>query len=390
MRVIQAFRQIAPLAGGQNEPPTGQGLIDIIDKLQNPEAIEQPEAELKYFALNEFVSSVFDERGMRLEVPSSRRTINVRTRNNMVLPLENQGTGVHQVIIIAALATTYENTLVCIEEPEVNLHPILQRRLLKYLAENTSNQYVIATHSAQMLDHERANIFHLTLSSSGTQIAPATTPAEVANVCADLGYRPSDLLQANAIIWVEGPSDRTYLNHWVRQIDPGLEEGIHYSIMFYGGSLLKELSADDRIVEEFINLRRLNRNTAILIDSDRTYIGRPLNDTKKRVIREFEKSEENGLAWVTHGYTIENYVPPDILAAAIRAVHPRKGKAVPLPSSRWANPLSSVDSPNKSKIAKYVVDLWPDSMADAALKKQVNRVVQFIHRANVGLISEVH
>jgi hypothetical protein len=387
VKLIHAFRQISALTDSSSDPPAGQGLIDIIAELQNPEAIDQPIAEKKYRALNRFVSDVFDQKGIRLEVPASRRTINVRTADDIVLPLENQGTGIHQVIIIAALATTYESSLVCIEEPEVNLHPVLQRRLLMYLAENTSNQYVIATHSAQLLDYERATVFHLTLSEQGTRLTPASTPAQVAHICADLGYKASDILQANAIVWVEGPSDRIYVNHWIEQVDPSLKEGIHYSIMFYGGSLLKELSVDDPTVTEFIGLRRLNRNVAILIDSDKTSARKPLNATKRRVIREFDSSAENGMAWVTHGYTVENYIPVDVLSSAISIVHPRKGKGIQANSDRWANPLASVESPDKPKIAKKVVELWPNSLIDRELSKKVHELIQFIHRANIGIIA---
>ncbi|MEZ4770015.1 MAG: hypothetical protein R2844_16480, partial [Caldilineales bacterium] len=74
--------------------------------------------------------------------------------------------------------------------------------------------------------------------------------------------RASDILQANCIIWVEGPSDRIYLKHWLRTIAPELDEGIQFSIMFYGGRLLSHLSADDAEIDEFISLRKINQNLA--------------------------------------------------------------------------------------------------------------------------------
>jgi len=140
-------------------------------------------------------------------------------------------------------------------------------------------------------------------------------------ICADLGYRASDLLQANCVIWVEGPSDRIYLNHWIYALDPSLVEGLHYSIMFYGGRLLSHLSADDPEVGDFISLRRLNRYIAIVIDSDRSAPKKHINPTKKRVRGEFNKGP--GFAWITKGREIENYVKPELLEKAVRAVHPK-------------------------------------------------------------------
>ncbi len=390
--LIQSFRQIGPILNGPNganDKLAGTNLIQAIAALQNPDAIDQDDAEAKYSALNEFVSSVFDQRGVKLEVPASRATFNVRTKNVSLFPLEHQGTGIHQVIIIAAFATTNQNQLICIEEPEVNLHPILQRRLLKYLYEMTNNQYVIATHSAQMLDYERGNVFHLTVSESGTKISPAATPALLARICSDLGYKASDLLQCNAVVWVEGPSDRTYVNHWLKQVAPELEEGIHYSIMFYGGGLLRELSADDPVVSEFINLHRLNRNVAIVIDSDRKSAGRPINKTKMRVRNEIQASVENGYVWVTDGYTIENYVPNAVLVEAVKGVHPRKASDSTGVDSKFTNPLGGIESPDKPKIAKSVVAQWPDSLSDRSLRKHVTELADFIRRSNIGMLPEV-
>lgn len=88
---------------------------------------------------------------------------------------------------------------------------MLQRRLLRYLIEKTSNRYLITTHSAHLLDAERTAVYHLTLTPEGTQIQRASDPGSLYRLCADLGYRPSDLLQANSVLWVEGPSDRIYL-----------------------------------------------------------------------------------------------------------------------------------------------------------------------------------
>jgi len=106
-------------------------------------------------------------------------------------------------------------------------------------------------------------------------------------------------MQANSIIWVEGPSDRIYINNWIKSVDSELIEGIHYSIMFYGGRLLSHLSADDESIEEFILLRRLNRHISVVIDSDRTKKGERINKTKSRVCKEFDKGP--GFAWVTQG-----------------------------------------------------------------------------------------
>ncbi|XOF32620.1 MAG: ATP-dependent nuclease [Candidatus Electrothrix sp. YB6] len=187
-----------------------------------------------------------------------------------------------------------------------DLNPILQRKLIRYLAAHTSNQYFITTHSAVLMDVPDAEIYHIRLVNGASVVERVTSGRQKSAVCEDLDYHPSDLLQANCIIWVEGPSDRIYLNWWLQSIDEDLVEGIHYSIMFYGGRLLAHLSnaeIDQQHVDDFISLRRLNNRGVILIDSDRRDEDSDINATKQRLQGEFDSRP--GHAWITKKHVFQ-------------------------------------------------------------------------------------
>ncbi len=336
-------------------------------------------------AINRFLQTVLGDKTAELEIHGHPGELLVN-RNGVVLPLKGSlGTGVHQVVILAAVATLFENTLLCVEEPEVHLHPLLQRKLIDYLARETTNQYLIATHSAHMLDHATGSaVYHLQPGPDGTRAERADTSEALADICFDLGYRPSDLLQANAVIWVEGPSDRLYLRHWIHLLDKSLHEHIHYSIMFYGGRLLNHLtSLDDALADDLIRLRRLNRHLAIVIDSDKDAQSKRINATKRRVVNEFKAERGDGLAWVTAGRTIENYVPADLLNEAVKAAHPNAKPAYA--GERYETPLPTGGKVryDKVEVAHKVCERWTaDTPMLWDLRKDLDRVVRFIRDAN--------
>ena len=197
-------------------------------------------------------------------------------------------------------------------------------------------------------------------------------------------------MQANCIVWVEGPSDRIYLNYWLKHKQPDLIEGIHYSIMFYGGRLFSHLTAMDQDdlkdnIEDFISVRKLNRNSVILFDSDKSGPKTHLNSTKKRLKNEFNSGP--GFAWITKGREIENYLDFNKVEKIVLEVHPSATNI--LEKSQWSNLLQYKNNKGKSdktaskvKVARLYIENYEPDFSVLDLNERLEQLCVFISYSN--------
>ena len=164
-------------------------------------------------------------------------------------------------------------------------------------------------------------------------------------------------------------------------------EGIHYSIMFYGGRLLSHLSnagIDQQNVDDFISLRRLNNRAVILIDSDKEKARSRINATKRRLREEFDTGP--GHAWITEGREIENYLSSEQVEIAIKVVSP-KVKTVG-PFGKYDNTLKiqggrgKETQASKVNVARQITEQNQPDLSVHDLKQQLNKLKKFIRESN--------
>lgn len=249
--------------------------------------------------------------------------------NKGTIALSHTGSGFKTILLVLEFLylipfvkkLRVENLIFAFEELENNMHPALQRRLLAFLRDFALKNeciFFLTTHSSVVIDmfsrDEQAQIIHVTHDGEKALAKRVQTYIDNSGVLDDLDVRASDLLLANSVIWVEGPSDRLYINRWIELWENGaLKEGIHYQCVFYAGRLLAHISAEEpeQATSGGVAILRLNRHAAVLMDSDKDNESDTINETKKRIVAEVGRM--GGIVWITDGREVENYLPHEAI-----------------------------------------------------------------------------
>lgn len=367
---------------------SGVGLPAALLRLYNPERKDYEESRQRWHKLQNFVREITNDRSATILVSHDSHEIAVKTADTDYLPLESLGTGLTELVILAAVVACNTGKIICIEEPEIHLHPALQARFIEYLLSDDANRFIVTTHSPTIINAPGVQMAHVSKKNGVSSCQQLNGMVLARDLLDDLGVRASDLLQSNYVVWVEGPSDRIYVDYWIgkwaEENSVHLVEGIHYSIMLYGGKLLNALDAGPSDSnEKLISLFRINTHFCILMDSDKKSKNTRLGKTKTRVIEECKQS--GALHWITWGSTIENYVPANVLAASIKTAHPSKrwnhdlGERFTCPLNFKFEGTRSL-TPNKIAIAKLACESGFNPLGDCS--RQVSRLCRAICDTN--------
>jgi len=273
-------------------------------------------------------------------------------------PIHHVGDGLQSVIVMTyrAFMTRGEPGLFFIEEPELFLHPGMQRRLLHFFLHETPHLYFLTTHSNHLLDlsmDERGITvynFHRAPKegADGKSEAAMVTRVERVNggdrsSLALLGVRAPSVFLVNATVWVEGITDRLYLREMLRLYveskkgDEGfrrMEEDAHYSFVEYAGSNITHWSFLKNEPHP-IEVERLCGHAMLLVDED----GSATSDKGKAKRIEELRAAIGDRLLVTYGREVENMLPEQVIEAVLRHFEGPKAVLPPIDRGAYRNEL---------------------------------------------------
>ena len=251
------------------------------------------------------------------------------------------GDGIQAIIILMYKIFMAEpNSFIFIDEPELNLHPGMQRLFLEQICNNPDLKkkeltYIISTHSNHFLDLtiEKENVSIYSFSPKLTenedkQFIIKNVNAGDNQLLKNLGVNNSSVFMANCSIWVEGISDRNYIKTFLKSYSEylykndkknfvNLKEDIDYAFFEYAGSNIdhyifeKEIEKEDEdIILKDINSLALNNRIFLLADSDSV----KLSEKKGKRLKTLESQQSENfipkIIWEVR--EIENLITNDI------------------------------------------------------------------------------
>ncbi len=219
-------------------------------------------------------------------------------------PIYNLGDGIQAIIILTypLFFNEKENLKVFIEEPELNLHPGLQRILIETLLrpEFKDYQYFITTHSNHFLDItldiDKISVYTFSKETDRRESKFIITNVENddSEILSLIGVKNASVFLSNCTIWVEGITDRIYLRKYLELYQhtqiKSFKEDTHFSFVEYGGNNITHWSFLDDQDEKNknINVDRLCGKLMLISDSDGAGMdtkGNPQKKKEKKYVR---------------------------------------------------------------------------------------------------------
>jgi hypothetical protein len=279
---------------------------------------------------NYLSAEIFDGQRVSLIPRKGSNSIWVRIGREPERQIHLLGDGVQQLIILTFPLFRNLNapSHVMIEEPELYLHPGMQRSLIKAFIKFDNYQYFIATHSNHLLDltieYDDISIYMLKKQNSGQgeeehqpmcEIIPAST--HDLRLLEELGTRTSSVFLSNCTVWVEGITDRRYLTHFLELYSKHLKkeaidkeppfiprQDFHFSFVEYSGGNITHWSFLERTCDP-IEVKRLCGRLMLVVDKDGA-------DWKTKRHEELEKALGTNLL-LLECREIENLLDADVI-----------------------------------------------------------------------------
>ncbi|MCF2206202.1 AAA family ATPase [Halobacterium salinarum] len=196
--------------------------------------------------------------GIRAPLPEENQTTIVvdEEQYNTGFDLDDISAGSKEVLtlITKIILSETDTDLLLIEEPELHLHPGAERKILDLINDELVDkcpQVVLSTHSSIFVHHLNVENVYRVKRDEGTKIQPTSTSAVGADL-RELGYEYAGMFQSEAVVLVEGMTDRVALQYIGKECGLDFDEyNIGVLELGSGSQLVTHAEPVSRLLEVF-------------------------------------------------------------------------------------------------------------------------------------------
>ena len=254
--------------------------------------------------------------------------------------IHNVGDGIQAIILNTFQIFKHKNdeVMLFLEEPEMTMHPSIQRVLIETLIKEFPDlQIFLTTHSNHFLDltydyPDKVAIFSFEKEESNKfSIKNITDHSKILDL---LGVRNSSVFLSNCVIWTEGVTDRMLLRKLLKLKGIKYKEDYHYAFAEYGGGNLENFDFVESVSLATVKVESISKTNFIIADNDGIFGKTEKEKNKPKFIRrkniEQIIGEEN---FVDEHIEIENLIPYKIWKGVLDKLLKKKDKAFILKNS---------------------------------------------------------
>lgn len=280
----------------------------------------EPEDRAQIRKFEEYLSkNFFSSNEVALIPREDDNIVHVKIGDEPQLPIHQLGDGIQNLIILTyKIFVQPERALFFIEEPDLSMHPGIQRKFIEILLEFNQHQYFITTHSNHILDmtldYDLLSVFLFSKKTNGKDVRFQVNAASSGdfNILSELGVKNSSVFLTNSTVWVEGITDRLYLreyfNKYLENKDVKFFEDVHFSFVEYQGSNLVHWSFEDDATPR-IKAHYLCARSFLIADGDVSDKGNRAEEYQEMLGDRFH---------ILSAKEIENFIPEELLKAVVK------------------------------------------------------------------------
>lgn len=205
---------------------TGDNLINVLESLDR----RSDDEEIIQNISNAYVDMMEGVTDLRIEYdrepgedPKNRYTIFVEEGDiKTSFKADEISSGSKEILVLLTqiFLATRDTTLLCIEEPELHLHPGAVQKIYEIIQDVQADdgpQVIVSTHSDVFVDQSDANNIVRVQRDKYTNLQ-SVSEGEIGTALTDLGYSKSGLLQSEAVVFTEGRSDKRILRKFAKKV----------------------------------------------------------------------------------------------------------------------------------------------------------------------------